>query len=220
MAKTIDNGCTEAEAAGAAAAVDRLLALYEIDLDEVTLKEQEIIRANVKIDGHPIQFAASMIARFTDCKVWLTAGTTLTFFGFQVDTEIADYLTLVFRRAIDREIATVTLFNADYMGRKIGEQHSFRDSFGRGMAIRLGERLGELKSKRDFTQRTNGRDLVLIKMPLVEAAMRDAGIVLGGARGASKPRDTNAFHAGRAAANTVAINAGIAARAERGGRLR
>jgi Protein of unknown function (DUF2786) len=220
MAKTVDNGCTEAEAKAAAEAVDRLLGLYEIDMDEVTAREQEIGRGGgVKLDGHPILYAASRIAKFTDCKVWM-AGTTVVYFGFKVDTEIADYLTMLFRRAIDREVATVTLFNMQYSDLSKYEQSSYRTDFGRGVAGRLGERLGELKSKRDFTQRTSGRDLVMIKFPLVEAAMKEAGIEIAKGRSAGpKVRDRGAFLSGRSAADTVAINAGIAARAEKGGRL-
>ncbi|MGD0109292.1 MAG: DUF2786 domain-containing protein [Rhodopila sp.] len=220
MAKTVDNGCTEAEAKSAAEAVDRLLGLYEIDMDEVTAREQEIGKGGgVKLDGHPIVYAASMIAKFTDCRVWMER-TKVVYFGFKVDTEISDYLTMLFRRAIDREIATVTLFNTQYEGLSAYKKSSYRTDFGRGMAGRLGERLGELKSKRDFTQRTSGRDLVMIKFPLVEAALRETGIVISSKKGrGSKVRDTGAFNAGRSAANSVAINQGIAARAEKGGRL-
>jgi hypothetical protein len=220
MAKTVDNGCTEAEAAAAAAAVDRLLGLYEINLDEVTVKEQPIVTLSVKIDDHAIKASAYHIALFCDCRVWISGGIAVTYLGFTVDTEIAEYLTLLFRRAIDREVATVTLFNADYSARKVADQRSFRDSFGRGMAGRLGERLAELKSKRDFTQRGTGTDLVSIKMPLVNEAMRDLGIVLSAGRSGPAIRDRGAYDAGRSAANNVAINAGIAGRAERGGRLR
>ena len=55
---------------------------------------------------------------------------------------------------------------------------------------------------------------------LVEQAMRETGIVIATRKGrTSKVRDTGAFNAGRSAANSVAINQGIAARAEKGGRL-
>ena len=55
----------------------------------------------------------------------------------------------------------MTLFNMQYEGLSASEKSSYRTDFGRGMAGRLGERLGELKSKRDFTQRTSGRDPVI-----------------------------------------------------------
>jgi Protein of unknown function (DUF2786) len=219
MAKTVDNGCTEAEAAGAAEAVDRLLSLYEIDLDEVTVKEQPIVRLDMKTGAHPIKYAAGRIGGFTDCRVWFDKG-LLTYFGFKVDTEIAEYLTLVFRRAIDREISTVTLFNPEYDARSKSQQADFQGSFGDGMAGRLGERLSELKSKRDFTQRGSGTDLVLIKRPLVDQALRDLGITLTSGGSRSKIRDQQAYAAGRQSANNVAISQGIAGRAAQGGMIR
>jgi hypothetical protein len=220
MARTVDNGCTEAEAKAAAAAVDRLLAKYEIDLDEVTVKEQEIVKLEVKGMRHEVSSAARNIAAFTDCKVWAN-GSYIVYFGFQVDTEIAEYLTLVFQRAIDRETDQFQLFNVDYMALGKSGQRDMLISFRLGMAVRLGERLIELKSKRDFTQRTtSGRDLVLIKHPIVDAAYAALGLVLG--RGGSGPtvRDMNAYKAGRSAADTVTISQGIAGRAAQAGRLR
>ncbi len=47
LSKTVENGCTEAEAASAAAKVDELIATYEIDIDEVTMRKQEFLQATV-----------------------------------------------------------------------------------------------------------------------------------------------------------------------------
>ena len=221
MAKTKENGCTEAEAAEAARKVDELMALYEIDLDEVSMRQQEIIKVIVaKTAGHTVEHAAIAIASFTDCRAWLTAG-DVTFFGFQVDTEIAEYLTLLFRRAIDREGATFVLFNPAWdQASKAGKAELLR-SFGSGMGGRLGERLSDLKSKRDFTQQqTTGRDLVMMKKPAVDAAYAALGLVLARSRHASLARNAAAYNAGRSAAANVSINQGVAGRAARqGGRL-
>ena len=115
MAKTPENGCTEAEAKAAAAMVDTLLEKYEIDLDEVALRKQEFTQAEI-MNGwlHPVGQAATGIAKFTDCKCWISEKKKIVYFGFSVDCEIAEYLTLLFKRAIDREAAAFTLFNADY----------------------------------------------------------------------------------------------------------
>jgi hypothetical protein len=222
MARTVNNGCTEAEAKEAAAAVDRLLAKYEIDLDEVTVKEQEIVTLRVRTQGHEIRFGGLQIAMFTDCRYWTeNDGLYLVYFGFKVDTEIAEYLTLVFQRAIDRETDHFTMFNADYNSEKPRGQSDMLYSFKVGMAARLGERLGELKSKRDFTRKSStGTDLVLIKSPLVDAAFDALGMKFGRARGGRAIKDTGAYHAGRKAAEGVAISQGIQGRANVGGRIR
>jgi hypothetical protein len=68
MARTTDNGCSEAEAAEAARKVDELMALYEIDLDEVSMREQEIIEVQIATADHTVQYAAGAIGAFTDCR--------------------------------------------------------------------------------------------------------------------------------------------------------
>src|SRR5258708_3978285 len=106
LARTVSNGFTEAEAREAAKKVDSLMATYEIDMDEVTVRQQEIVQrevpSNPKAPRHAVDSSAGKIAAFCDCKVW-TYTDGLVYFGFQVDTEIAEYLTLMFKRAIDRE---------------------------------------------------------------------------------------------------------------------
>lgn len=221
MARTVDNGCTEAEAKQAAATVDRLLARYEIDLDEVTVKEQPIEKVLVKAKNHTVLYSASAISVFADCKMW-TSDPYIVYFGFKVDAEICEYLTLVFLRAIDRELANFTMMNGDYNEAGRRTQIDMENSFGIGMAGRLGERLGELKSARDFSRKSGtGTSLVAIKMPLVDEAFAALGIKFGKSRGRGMSiRNTEAFSAGRKAAEGVTISQGIAGRAQTGGRLR
>lgn len=222
MQRTVDNGCTEAEAASAARAVDRLLETYELDLDEITVKQQEIVRLDMaKVGKHCVTKAALRVAEFTDCKVWLdNYDTDLVFFGFKVDTEIAEYLIHVFQRAIDREVTNWTCFNQEYALAGSG-QRTMLTSFQVGMAVRLGDRLLELKSKRDFAQRTSGRDLVAIKKPLVDEAFDLLGIHLGKGSSGGSARHAGAYNAGSKAAESVSLSQGIAGkRAAVGGRLR
>jgi alkylhydroperoxidase/carboxymuconolactone decarboxylase family protein YurZ len=224
MAKTVENGCTEAEAAAAAAKVDELIATYEIDIDEVTMRKQEFLQATVS-DAylHPVGRASGYIARFCDCKVWLDRGGPdkkwrhLVYFGFEVDTQIAEYLTLMFKRAIDREATAFLLFNPDYDAANKAGKRELQRSFGIGMALRLGERLGELKSKRDYTAKEAGRALVVLKMPAVNEALDKLGIHFSSVGAESGPKNRRAYNAGQAAAAHVAIRQGVADRAQRQG---
>jgi hypothetical protein len=222
MAKTTDNGCTEQEAREAARKVDELMANYEIDMDEVSMRKQEIVEVTLADVGkHTIIGACRAIANFTDCRVWTDKfGANVVYFGFQVDTEIAEYLTHLFRRAIDREAATYILFNREWeeaSGK--GQSEMFR-SFGMGMAGRLGERLRELKSKRDFTARAGGQSLVVMKMPAVNEAFDALGMSMGKPRRSQRAMNASAFAAGEASAASVAINQGVSDRAARNaGRL-
>lgn len=222
MAKTVEAGCTEAEAAAAAAKADELLEKYEIDLNEVALQKQPFTQSEV--DGawiHPVGAAAGAIARFTDCKVWIERKSKIVYFGFTVDTEIAEYLTLLFKRAIDRESSAYLLFNPDYDAATKAGKREMQRAFGIGMAHRLGDRLRELKSKREWTQREAGHALAVLKAPLVQKAFDDLGLRLGPGVGHGHVRNGDAYRAGGLAARHVAINPGVTARATRqGGAIR
>ena len=208
LERTVANGCTEAEAQSAAAAVDRLLAQYEIDLDEVSVRTQEVVKFEIEANAHPVRFAAQKIGGFTDCKVWVDK-TNIVFLGLELDTEVAEYLVMLFMRAIDRETATFSLLNADYALKDALGQRNMVSSFQVGMASRLGERLDHLKSSRDFTQRKGGFDLVVSKAAMVGQAFATLGVKLStGGKGASIG-DRSAYQAGYRAAEGVSLNQGV-----------
>ena len=107
--KTVSNGCTEAEAIAAAEMVGRLLERYALSMEEIDVREQRCIQVEVPIGGkrrRPIDACVTAIARFCDCKVWVSRDTEMpsyVFFGFDADTAMASYLFTV----IDRAMATV-----------------------------------------------------------------------------------------------------------------
>lgn len=219
MAKTTAAGCTEAEAHAAAALLDKLLAQYGLSLDEAAVREQEIVKLDITVLPHAVDHAARNIAAFTDCRVW-HCNRDLIFLGCEIDVDVAEYLTLLFVRAINRESDNFTMFNPDYATRTAAGKSEMVWSFQVGCAARLGERLGEMKSKRDYTQRGTGTDLVAIKKPLVDDAFNSLGIVLGGGHAGRAVKDSAAYGAGRKAAEGVAINQGIRGGAGKQGVLR
>jgi hypothetical protein len=220
MAKTIANGCTEAEAQTAAEAVDRLLEAYELNLDEITVKAQELIHVEIKAFKHAVLYSGTGVGNFTDCKYWVD-GTklTLNFLGLGVDPEIAEYLMLLFKRAIDREVATYSLMNPEFAILHGEDRDQAVWAFQVGMANRLGGRLGDLKGKRDFTAKSKGTDLVIVKQPLIDAGMAALGIVLRGGFNGPSVRNMKAYSAGKAAAENVNINAGVGRSNSAAGRI-
>jgi hypothetical protein len=86
--RTISNGCTEAEAMTAAEMVGRLLERYALTMDEIEVREGRCAQAEVQIGGQrrrPVDGCVTAIARFCECKVWLSraeAGVSYVFFGF------------------------------------------------------------------------------------------------------------------------------------------
>jgi hypothetical protein len=224
MAKTTANGCTEAEAQAAAAMVDRLVGEYEIDLTETLVGEQEVIQLDIELNHHPVRFAASRIGEFCDCRVWYNANqgrNDLCVLGFEIDVEIAEYLLLLFQRAIDREASQYSVFNPEFAMADTTLRNTMLQSFNVGMATRLGDRLREMKSKRDFAQKEKrGFDLVLAKKPIIDLAWASLGLNLSKDKYGASHRHAGAYEAGQSAANKVAINPGVGGGAGNSGRIK
>jgi len=215
MAKTTENGCTEAEAAMAAAHVDRLMGENDVDLTDLEVRDQTCIQIKVPTGTgkwHPVEQVVVAVASFTDTKVWKTEGrlnTDINFFGLATDVEIAEYLTYLFRRALERETAAVGMLDFNWQRMTNLQRANARESFGLGMAKRLSERLKELKSKRDWTtEHATGRSLIVVKGAVVteQYAKLNLNLTYGGGKAI---RDPNAFRDGQKAGDRVTIQQGV-----------
>ena len=108
--KTVSNGCTEAEAMAAAEMVGRLLERYALSMEEIDVREAQCIRVEVPIGGkqrRPIDGCITSIARFCDCKVWISRDgdvPSYVFFGFESDTTLASYLYSLINHAMWTEL--------------------------------------------------------------------------------------------------------------------
>ena len=108
--KTVSNGCTEAEAMAAAEMVGRLLERYALSMEEIDVREEHCVQLKLPLGGkrrRPIDGCVTAIARFCDCKVWVSrdeAATNYVFFGFEADTTLAGYLFNVIDHAMRTEL--------------------------------------------------------------------------------------------------------------------
>ena len=210
--KTVGNGCTEAEALAAAEMVGRLLERYALSMQEVDLREARCVQIEVASGARrrrPIDGCVPAIARFCDCKVWLSRGeadSVYVFFGLGPDAELARYLFLVVTRAIRTEL--VEFRRANPAVREQALRRAGR-SFQQGMATRLADRLEAMHAAREASvaaQRSGGTALILAKHQIVQAAFREAAIrLVGGRRGAGMPVN-GAFRQGLAAGDRVNLN--------------
>jgi hypothetical protein len=224
--KTVSNGCTEAEAMAAAEMVGRLLERYALSMDEIDVREARCVQVMVPIGGQrrrPIDGCVPAIARFCDCKVWLSRGGAdhvdateqtdvagrrafYVFFGFETDTSLAAYLFAVIDRAIGVELARFRQANLHLRGLLLRRSSA---SFQHGMAARIAERLEAMHQARETavgTQRATGTALILAKHRIVEDAFRATEVRLVSAGWLGQNRDTAAFRQGRAAGDRVNLN--------------
>jgi hypothetical protein len=210
-ARTIDRGCTEAEAMAAAAMVGRLLERYALTMEEVDIRQQPCIQITIPIGGkrrRPIDICVPAIARFCDCKVWFTRSELqahYVFFGFDTETQLAGYVFHIIAHAMHSEVAD---FRARSVRRRSTLPRQAATSFQNGLAARVAERLEAMHAEREAAvaaQRPTGNALTIVRHQVVEDAFQAANVQLRTQRGLSTRPDA-AFRAGKAAGERINLN--------------
>jgi hypothetical protein len=214
-AKTIDNGCTEAEALSAAAKVAELLDRYDLSLTDVELRDAPCERRayeTYRKKRIPLDDCIGAIAKFCDCRVWREknpAGEArYVFFGLRSDVEVAHYLTELIDGAVRAELGRYKN-SAEYRRFRHQDRHMANGSFTLGMVASIADRLIAMKAERDAVARSTGRDLVVLKTAVVEAELEKLNLTLRTVRRASRMVSQTAYDAGGEAGATTAINPGI-----------
>lgn len=229
--KTTANGCTEAEALAAAALVAKLLDRYGFSRSDLEIKLEPIIEMGcLGPNGKPIGelvYTVLAIAAYYDCKCWQQETLVrdprnpqvakirkgVVYFGKDSDVACCIYLTHLCYTALQSGWKDY-LANVKLPGTKNNPQ---RRDFMRGMAVRLAERLREMKAARnaehDPASGRTGNALVVVKNALVEEefAARWGGKVDAEGK-MSRWKVSQATLYGEAAANKVAINPGVGAK--------
>jgi hypothetical protein len=209
--KTVSNGCTEAEAMGAAEMVGRLLERYALSMEEIDVREAHCVRVEVPIGGRqrrPIDGCVTSIARFCDCKVWISRDSDVpsyVFFGFESDTMLASYLYSLINHAMWTELEA---FRAAHPQLRATGLRSASKSFQQGMAVRIAGRLDHMHHARDANvaaQRSTGTALMVIKHRVVDDAFRETEIRLVSGS-LTRARVNGAFRHGMAAGDRVNLN--------------
>lgn len=222
MAKTITNGCTEAEATAASAKVAELMDKFGFEMADLEERE-EIVEGNyesIKAAIGPVVFSATAIAKFCDVKCWKSTSNvrnrngsivrkvTIKYFGRASDVELAHYMTDIISRAMkNSEKAWAKQVRKTY---GVVEFRN-RTQFQRGMAARINTRLLAMKEERNKTVHGNntGYSLVLVKNAEVDDAFNALSLELKTGRSAKKVLRTNAFYSGVEAGDKVTLNTGI-----------
>src|SRR5467141_190009 len=137
--KTIDNGCTEAEALLAAAKVAELLDRYDLSLTDVEIRDAPCERREYETKRKkriPLDDCVGAIANFCDCRVWREknqAGEArYVFFGLRSDIEVAHYLTELIDNAVRSELGRYKN-SAAYRRFRHQDRHVANSSFTLGM---------------------------------------------------------------------------------------
>jgi len=211
--KTVANGCTEAEAMTAIHLVGKLLQKYNLSMDEVQLRDEkcdtlQIHTGSKHKDG--LYYAASAIADFCDCKVWINRsrinGLSYSFFGQESDRLMVRYLFDIIKSALDTELASYKLTD-EYLSchfRGVSKRGA-SSSFGIGMGRRISQRLYDIM--RSNKAEGNGNNaLVVLKSQLVTEAYAALQLKLKKGYSNTTVMDGHSYHKGAAAADRVNLN--------------
>lgn len=207
-AKTVENGCTEAEAMAAAEKLAQLLVDHNMTMDEADLRASPFgdhVHDAAGTVGLKLWKPASAIAKLTNTRYWTggrAAPTRITFVGLTHEVEIAAYLLAICERAMRTESAAIM-----HAVRRLShiKQAARVMPFLDGMADRLAARIFAM-----IPPQPPGRGLVVLRNALIteELARRGVEIETGSAR---RPMNWGAYRDGQRAGDGVALNPGVAA---------
>jgi hypothetical protein len=219
MEKTVAAGCSEAEAMAASEAATRLMNKYELELTDIKIAEQancQEFDINVGYKTTPPSFmTAGAIAYLTDTRAWTRKDRAgfphLVFFGFETDVIVAQYIFAIIERSMLHAWMAYKI-EADYKGASTVRRRALQEGFDAGMAGRIDTRLRRMKDEQRRENSASGRDLVVLKRPIVDAELAKLGIHFTAHRaGRARPMNGAAYEAGQRAGDNVAFNKGVGA---------
>jgi hypothetical protein len=230
-ARTVERGCSEAEAMAAAAKVGELLEVYGLSMSEVELREEACIQRTLVFDDprrQAMNWLFPALLRFTGCRGWTVGRADYVMFGLEPDVQMAEYLMHVIAAALTWE-ETRYRESPDYARSRVtpsgarartSPQATLR-SFRIGFADRISTRLEDLGTHRRATEQAaqaaaaragaTGTALVLLKERKVEDGFRALGVRLRTVTRSTVVRDRGAYGRGREAGARVGLDRPVGA---------
>lgn len=220
-AKTVERGCSEAEAMAAAAKVGELLDVYGLSMSEVELREEACVQRRVAFAGPArtaLRWLYPALLRFCECRGWTDGRQDFVLFGLEPDVQMAEWLLHVVARALQHEEARYRASPA-YAARREAPQAVLR-SFRYGFADRLSKRLDEMADARAVAmaerraaggQGSRSTALVVAKERKLDEAFRGLGVRLRTTYSSATVRDRGAFRSGAEAGGRVGLERPVGA---------
>lgn len=179
LSKTVDRGCTEAEALAAAEKAQELLHLYQMSRSDLELEAEGMLHETItprmmkdaKFRWIALKILCSGISKFTDCRGWGLDGGRggYEFAGLRSDVEFAVWLT---KALMDFAHQAYTHYQFDCM---LDFERKDQNGFYIGLCERIKERMLQEVARRQAAVGT-GRDLVVTKKPLIDDFVKSLGI--------------------------------------------
>jgi hypothetical protein len=209
-AKTVDNGCTEAEALAAMQMVGKLLSQYNLSMSEVEMSAEEMILKTIRTGSKHsggVYWAVYGIGMITNTKPFIQRNSseiTYNFFGQETDVLMAEYLYRLIDGSINREVVT---FKKTEIYKRATSARGASSSFIKAMGMRLGHRLIQMAREEEVQMNSSGgRELMIIKGQLVTQEFAKLNYNLTSKKGNADIKNQSAANAGYNAANSVNLS--------------
>lgn len=210
LSKTIENGCTEAEAMAALSMAQAMMDAYEVteaDLNEV--KQESAIKETMKDmrDPHHIRRQLCVgIAEFTHTKVWRhefkSQKYKYNFVGLRADVDFAIWLTETLTMFVQKELKNYIWSNG-YTSLQPSEKRVVINGFVFGCCGRITQRLMELVGNAAASANKNA--LIIIQNALIEKKMQELGVNLRKPRERGSKINSDSYSAGKNAGDKASF---------------
>ena len=214
LAKTTDNGATEAEMMEAMAKASELMQKYYIDsndLNDPFLGERCVFQKTALLSSqYDTKIFIPHLAKLFDCEYFFNRYTKeLTFFGFENDAELCVYF---YKTVINTLLKEVSVFESSrefQYQKRYSATKTIKNSFIKGFVFRVAQKLNDMFKSRQ-AERTKERGLVLReKSKKVKDAFADENLNVQTIRQPKVTVEKRSFEAGQEAGDNFSIVQGI-----------
>ncbi len=220
MQKTVDNGCTEAEAMAALSMAQTMMDAYEVTEDEINqTKQEKAIHETMKDmrDPHHIRHNLSEnISRFTNTKCFTSGNRKkFNFVGLQSDIEFTIWLLEHLTLFVQKELKNYIWANK-YTSLEPSRKRKIINGFVHGCTQRINERLKELVESSKVKANQNTNALMVVKDQLIVDKLNQLGLNFVQPRNRSFRMENGAYEYGKSAGDKATFGRPV----EQGGMLR
>jgi Protein of unknown function (DUF2786) len=216
LAKTMNAGCTEAEAMTALDKAQAMKDAYAVTDAELNLTKEEkaILRREPPgtKDPHRIKWLLSgAVAEFCNCTCWRerrAKGGGLVFCGLPSDAQFATWLLDTLAAFAQAEI--VNFLIESQPGND--DRREVIRGFVLGCCVRISDRLMDLCKQSATSATSNAKALVVIKDAAIQAKLDELGIHLRSASGSCGAWDSSSYAAGKAAGDRASFGRPVSGR--------
>jgi len=220
QARTVSNGCTEAEAIAAAQKLDSLIREYNITMDEASIMGDQYgarkrpYATGVNMNRWPevVNSCSVAISEFTDTKVTKWYNGEMLYFGTAKDTEMAFYLCDMIQGAMEQawKLKQAELKRLKRDGGTSMHGRTLRASFMLGMGSRIAERLRRMVAERKAAEGNSCTAIMVVKSNVTvqkyKKYLGDLGVKLRTTTSRRHAGSRDAYNSGRSAGDNVNFN--------------